>query len=107
MHNVARQPRVFAFFLIFFVLPCLLNILKRLLQFNSIQFVFIKFNEIKKNNPHIKCSRPTGVTGNVLPSDIVDFVAHGVTTVLAKPVMLGAIREAIATYVVVGQQSKV
>jgi hypothetical protein len=40
-----------------------------------------------------------GVTGNTLPEQIADFVAHGVDEVVGKPVRPNELKEAIATRV--------
>jgi CheY-like chemotaxis protein len=40
-----------------------------------------------------------GVTGNALPSDIEDFINHGVTAVIPKPLKLAELRSAIKEHV--------
>ena len=39
-----------------------------------------------------------GVTGNMLPVDVEDFMAHGVNTVLGKPVKVATLKTAVSEY---------
>ena len=40
----------------------------------------------------------TGVTGNVLPDQVKNFIDHGVDEVLGKPVKMNVLKEAIARH---------
>ena len=40
----------------------------------------------------------TGVTGNVLPDQVKDFIDHGVNEVLGKPVKMNVLKEAITRH---------
>jgi CheY-like chemotaxis protein len=39
-----------------------------------------------------------GVTGNALPSDVEHFMSSGANAVLAKPLQIALLREAVATH---------
>jgi hypothetical protein len=48
---------------------------------------------------HFRC---TGVTGNVLASDVEEFIQHGADLVLGKPLKLAMLKEAIENYLIHG-----